>query len=112
MSKRKGRGSTGKIFGINQCSLCDAFALTVGTQAHGGVRYCRDCVKHTLGWVQLDDMQRVGLMNRFDEAEKQPGVSVVLKAAAAIPDEHRKAHAIGESKKRLLQAQLEEARGY
>lgn len=109
-TKRKKKPA--KPFGINQCSVCDVVTITVGTQKIGGIRYCRDCVKLTLGWVQFSESEREGLMKFFDDVAAQPGVQKALDAAAAIPEETRKAAAIGESRRRLIDAEIRETRGY
>jgi len=101
MAKKASEGS----LKVNQCSVCDEVTLTVGQQRHGGVRYCRECIKHTLAWVQLSVVQRDSLMQRFDETAKRPAAAKALALAGNISEDHRKAYAIGESRKRLYESE-------
>jgi hypothetical protein len=100
--KRKARNDNG--FRVNQCSVCDAFTLTAGQQIHGGVRYCQDCLKSTLGWLQMSQEMRDKVVAMFEQLVAQPVVQTALAAGKAITAEERTAHAIGESKRRLMDA--------
>lgn len=104
MTKRKAPKSTDG-FKVNQCSMCEEFTLTVGQQKIGGVRFCRDCFRHTLAWVQFSEEQRAKLLSVFGQIEAQPHVQALLAAAAKIPAELKKANSIGESRRRLYESE-------
>lgn len=93
-------------FKVNACSLCEGIKLTAGNQAMGGVRYCAECLTHTLGWFQMDDAGREKIRAHFAMLEAQPAVQTALAAAATITDEERKAISIGESRRRLMDSML------
>jgi hypothetical protein len=76
------------------------------------VRYCQDCLTHTLGWFQMGDEGREKVTAMFDRLTAQPVVQTALEAGKQITAEEKKAHAIGESKRRLMEAMWQENRGY
>jgi hypothetical protein len=92
-------------WGINQCSLCSFWKLTIGQQKHGGVRYCQDCFRHTLAWVQLGTDGQTRLMDRWNAMQAREDVQAGIKESEPLNDpETRKAHEIGESKRRLFES--------
>lgn len=97
-------------FGVAQCSLCDEFTLTIGQQRIGGVRYCRDCIRNTLGWLQLGADGQKELKAAFTRVAALPNTQKLLALAAKIPDEIKKSSAIGESRRRLVEAYASENR--
>jgi hypothetical protein len=109
MAKKKGIGRDPiNGFRVNQCSVCEQYVLTVGQQNHGGVRYCKDCIRHTLAWVQLSEDKRSNLMTKFNELEAMPVVKTALEAGKSMTADELKAIAIGESKRRLMESMLRE----
>jgi hypothetical protein len=107
MAAKRRKDGTG--FRVAQCSVCEHFKLTVGEQRAGGVRYCEDCLAHTLTWHQMDQTRREKVRARFAALATQPVVQTALEAGKAITPEERKAHAIGESRRRLMEANLRDA---
>lgn len=98
-------------FQVNVCSVCDDFKLTVGEQSHGGVRYCRDCIKHTLAWVQFGEEGQAVVQTNFDKQAERPAIKKALADVGNLNEEERKNYAknvgIGESIYRLRMSQLE-----
>lgn len=104
MSKRKSAKSTNGFL-VNQCSLCEQFALTVGQQQIGGVRYCQDCIKETLAWVQMGDATRAALLSMFTQHSTNPIVIKALEVAKQFSPELLKSNAIGEARRRLVESE-------
>lgn len=97
-------------FGVNPCSLCEKMDLTIGQQSFGGIRYCQDCLKLTLGWVQLSEDNRNKIITLFDKFRQNDKVKVLLEDAKKITPEELKSLSIGESKNRLFQSLIDEGR--
>lgn len=98
-----------KPFTVGLCSVCDQYhvvAIAPGEPTRT-IRYCRDCIQQTLGWVQMTEEQRSKLLSIYDGITKLPGMDRVLEKYRAIPEETRKAIAIGESRRRLMRSEAE-----
>jgi hypothetical protein len=102
MSRRKDRNG----FSANQCSLCESITLTLGDQGMGGVRYCRDCIRETLGWHQLSPEAKVSLQTRFINALQDPEYKRQMTMWGTPTPEERQAISIGESRYRLATSEM------
>lgn len=91
-------------FGVNQCSLCDLIKLTIGQQRHGGVRFCQDCFKQTLAWVQMSEEARNKTMSLFEKLSAHAEIQTLIKDGEKISEADRKAMSVGESMKRLYES--------
>lgn len=92
-------------FGVGQCSLCEHYALTLGQQDHGGIRWCRECFRSSLAYVQLTDEQRTRIMNIWQGTEQDPRIQALLEQAKSVTPDQRKANSIGESRWRLAMSE-------
>lgn len=88
-----------KPFTVGLCGVCDQYAVCAALTP--SVRYCRTCVKETLGWIQITAGQQAKFTEAFDALEANAGVKKLLARLATVSDEDRKAIAIGESRRRL-----------
>jgi hypothetical protein len=93
-------------FAVAQCSLCDQFKLTFGQQFHGGVRYCQECLKSTLGWFQMSDSEKERVTELYERLGRNSEVQQQLADAAKVNEDPEllKSHGIGESYRRLREA--------
>ena len=94
-------------FSVGVCSVCEYVRLTYGQQHHGGVRYCQECFKFNLAWVQLGDDGRSGMTDAFTEVAQRPAVKKALADTATFPDDLAKSIAYGESLRRLVESELD-----
>lgn len=93
-----------KPFTVNLCAVCEEYhvvAVAPG-DATRTIRYCRDCIQHTLGWVQFTEEQRTKLLAVYDGIAALPGMDKLLAKYRAIPAEAKKAVSIGESVRRAM----------
>ena len=98
-------------FDVLQCSICDEFKVVLGNRRMGGIRWCRDCIKLSFGWVQFSEDQREALMNAFDRVESEPSAKKLVDVAAKVPSSLKQANSIGEARLRVLDADMRENRG-
>jgi len=105
----KGRKRFPEGVAIGICSLCERPDATFGQQYVGGIRWCRECIKHSLGWVQFSPEDRVKVMGMMDECASADGS--LLRECQAFPPEHWHNYAIGESRRRLMDADMKDAGG-
>lgn len=97
-------------FAVGFCSVCENPAVTLGQQHLGGVRYCAECIRHTLAWVQWSEEERTHLTAAFATIGDLPKVKKQLEEANKTTPEQRKANAVGESRRRLIEANAAENR--
>ena len=105
----KGRKKFPEGVAIGVCSLCEKPDATFGQQYPGGIRWCRQCIRQSLGWVQFSADQRtqvMGLLNQCAADDRQ-----LLEECQTMPPEHWHNHALGESRRRLIDASIKEAGG-
>jgi hypothetical protein len=95
-------------FSVNACSVCEEIVLTVGNRRFGGIRYCEDCLKSTLGWIQLHESQRERITKIFRELRKTKRYAKEMASAANVDDETKKSISIGEAHLRVFEAAREE----
>lgn len=89
-------------FGVNPCSLCEKIDLTVGEQSWGGIRWCQECLKQSLGWFQLGEEQKNKITQLFDKLRQNEQVKQALKDAEKMSPEDLKNLSIGEAKFRCM----------
>jgi len=89
-------------FAVNPCSLCEKIDLTFGQQSWGGIRWCQECLKKSLGWFQLKDDAREKVTIIFGKLRRQDKIKQQLKDAEKATPEDLKNMSIGESKHRLM----------
>jgi hypothetical protein len=91
-------------FGVNSCSLCEDIKLTLGQQKWGGIRYCQECLKETLGWFQSDEQTKANVTKLFELANNKPQIIQSLKDVEKLTPGEKKSISIGESKRRLFES--------
>jgi hypothetical protein len=96
---------------VGMCSLCEEPRLTFGEQKWGGVRWCQECLKTSLGWFQLDEVKRKEMTILFERIMDVDFIKDQLKLLQNMGDDEKKSISIGESKNRLMEANLAEAQG-
>jgi hypothetical protein len=89
-------------FGVNPCSLCEKIDLTVGEQSWGGIRWCQECLKQSLGWFQLKEDARVKITLLFDKLRQHETIKQQLKDAEKMSPEDLKHLSIGEARFRCM----------
>lgn len=95
-------------FGVSVCSVCEQVRLSVGSHKHGGIRYCEECIKHTLGWIQVGEAGQKNLIKYFDMLGKVPTIKKLIeKKSKDISPELAKDIAYGESVKRLVESEAQ-----
>lgn len=93
-----------KPFAVSLCSVCDEARLTFGDPKLGGVRYCRECLQTTLGWIQMTEHQQTLVLSLLDRLGATDEVKAQLELVSSISPELRHDLAIGESRRRLMQS--------
>ena len=89
-------------FAVNPCSLCEKIDLTFGQQSWGGIRWCQECLKKSLGWFQLSDDAKAKVTLIFDKLRQHEKIKQQLKDADKMTPEDLKNLSIGESKFRVM----------
>ena len=89
-------------FGVNPCSLCEKIDLTVGEQSWGGIRWCQECLKQSLGWWRLGEEQKNKITQLFNKLKQNEQVKQGLKDAEKMSPEDLKSLSIGEAKFRCM----------
>lgn len=100
--------SDGIAFSV--CSICEKMRVTLGSQRLGGIRYCAECMRYTLGWFQMTKEQQENVTKVMAAAEEAPRIKKQKKQFAGVTDELAHAISIGESRRRLMQAYADENR--
>lgn len=91
-------------FGVGICSSCDVLACTYGQHSHGGIRYCQECFKSTLSWVQLGEMQEAMLI-LWDKIAQSDPIKAQFEKVGNVSPELRKAIGDGEAVRRLYESE-------
>lgn len=97
-------------FAVSVCSVCEKVVLCLGDQRHGGIRYCINCLTHTLGWFQMSADGQEKIRTAFAEAESSPRIKKQHKQSSSISDELAHSVAVGEARRRAWMADIEESR--
>lgn len=107
--RKPGRKKFPEGVAIGVCSLCEKPDATFGQQYAGGVRWCRQCIKLSLGWVQFSSDDRVKVIDMMNQCAVDD--AALLRECQAMPQEHWHNHAIGESRRRVIDADMKESGG-
>ena len=89
-------------FGVNPCSICEKIDLTVGEQSWGGIRWCQECLKKSLGWFQLGEEQKNKITELFGKLRQNEQVKQGLKDAVKMTPKDLKHLSIGEARFRCM----------
>ncbi len=89
-------------FAVNPCSLCEKIDLTFGQQSWGGIRWCQECLKQSLGWFQLNEEQRNKITQLFNSLRQREQTKQQLKDAEKMTPGDLKNFSIGETKFRVM----------